>query len=533
MDLNLRKDQHARRKSTLDLSTMVYGKVPPQAREMEEAVLGAMMIEKDGFDQVASMLRPEMFYVDAHQRIYAAIQALAKKSQPLDILTVSEQLKTTEELEMVGGPYYVTKLTNAVVSAAHIESHCKIIIQKFVQREAIRICGEIIGSAYEDSTDVFDLMQELEKGVDELNGCFHFGSMETIDHVLVKAIQEIEDNRNRGESVTGASTGFTDLNKATRGWQDGNLIILAARPSIGKTALAIRLARNAARGYQDQYEREIEQNKNREAVERVRAIMKRVAFFSLEMKNVKLVLRMLAAEAQELLYRIQTGKLTEPQMKNLYSEGVQKLAQLGISFDDKPGLTVQKLKAKCRKMKRRGELGLVIIDYLQLMTPSNSKAIREQQVSEISRELKLLAEELEVPIIALSQLSRAVETRGAKEGGRVPQLSDLRESGSLEQDADVVMFLYGPSEGEIMQDASLKNRRYLKIAKQRDGFLYTAELDFKDEMQYFQEATNVQELGLPAGGWRPVADVEKPVIFPSSKLSLNSDKMSGDEEDPF
>src|SRR5215469_3459751 len=247
MDLtNLNKDRKARRKPGLDLTTMVYGKVPPQAKELEEAVLGAIMLEKGAFDVVIEILKPECFYVDAHQRIFRGMQGLAQKGLPIDLLTVVEELRFREELEMVGGPYYVTRLTNAVVSSANIEAHSKIILQKFIQRELIRVSGEIIGDAYEDSTDVFDLLDDAESKLFEITNNHLRKNFDTIDSVLVKTIQRIEDLRHRNEDVTGVPSGFPSLDRVTYGWQNTDLIILAARPAVGKTAFALNLARTAA-----------------------------------------------------------------------------------------------------------------------------------------------------------------------------------------------------------------------------------------------------------------------------------------------
>jgi replicative DNA helicase len=242
MDLtNLNKDRKQRRKSSVDLSTMVYGKVPPQAKDLEEAVLGAVMLEKNAFDTVVEILKPECFYVEAHQRIFSAMKSLALKSQPIDILTVAEELRSKEELEMVGGPYYVTKLTNAVVSSANIETHARIILQKFIQRELIRISGEIIGDAYEDSTDVFDLLDDAESKLFEITNNHLRKNFDTIDSVLVKTIQRIEDLRHKNEEVTGVPSGYSTLDRVTYGWQSTDLIILAARPAVGKTAFALNL----------------------------------------------------------------------------------------------------------------------------------------------------------------------------------------------------------------------------------------------------------------------------------------------------
>src|SRR5215203_7047871 len=419
MDLtNLNRDKKNRRKPSLDLSTMIYGKVPPQAKDLEEAVLGAIMLEKGAFDIVIEILKAECFYVDSHQRVFKAMQSLANKSQPIDILTVVEELRFKEELDLIGGPYYVTKLTNAVVSSANIDAHARIILQKFIQRELIRISGEIIGDAYEDSTDVFHLLDQAESKIYEVTSNHLKNNYESIDSVLVKTIQRIEDLRHKNEDITGVPSGFPSLDRITYGWQNTDLIILAARPAVGKTAFALNLARSAA----------LHPTKSTP-----------VALFSLEMSAGQLVQRILAAESEIHLEKISRGKMEEHEMKQLYAKGIQRLAQAPLFIDDTPALNIFELRAKCRRLKNANNIGMIIIDYLQLMsgTGENRNGNREQEISNISRNLKGLAKELQVPIIALSQLSRAVEQRGSKDGGaKIPQLSDLRESGAIEQDAD-------------------------------------------------------------------------------------------------
>ncbi len=493
MDLsNVNKDRKQRRKSPVDLSTMVFGKVPPQAKDLEEAVLGAVMLEKSAFDTVIEILKPECFYVDAHQRIFRSMQSLANKSQPIDILTVAEELRTKSELDLVGGAYYVTKLTNAVVSSANIEAHARIVLQKFIQRELIRISGEIIGDAYEDSTDVFDLLDDAESKLFEITNNHLRKNFDTIDSVLVKTIQRIEDLRHKNEDVTGVPSGFTHLDRVTYGWQNTDLIILAARPAVGKTAFALNLARNAA----------MHPTKPTP-----------VALFSLEMSAGQLVQRILAAESEIWLEKIARGKLEEHEMKQLYARGIQRLAQAPLFIDDTPALNIFELRAKCRRLKNKHNIGMIIIDYLQLMsgTGDGRNSNREQEISNISRNLKGLAKELNIPIIALSQLSRAVEQRGAKEGSRVPQLSDLRESGAIEQDADMVMFLYRPEYYDVTTSAegeNIKGLTEVKIAKHRNGSLETVKLK---ALLHIQKFTNWDEdpysgIGLPGGGWRPVED---------------------------
>lgn len=520
MDLtNLNKDRKQKRRSSLDLGTMVYGKVPPQAKDLEEAVLGAVMLEKNAFDTVIEILKPECFYVEAHQRIFKAMQSLANKSQPIDILTIAEELKSKEELEMVGGAYYVTKLTNSVVSAANVGAHARIILQKFIQRELIRISGEIIGDAYEDTADVFDLLDDAESKLFEITNNHLKKNFETIDSVLVKTIQRIEDLRHKNEDVTGVPSGFSHLDKVTYGWQNTDLIILAARPAVGKTAFALNLARNAA----------MHPTKPTP-----------VALFSLEMSAGQLVQRILAAESEIWLEKIARGKLEEHEMKQLYARGIQRLAQAPLYIDDSAALNIFELRAKCRRLKNKHDIGMIIIDYLQLMsgTGENRSSNREQEISNISRNLKGLAKELNVPIIALSQLSRAVEQRGSKEGSRVPQLSDLRESGAIEQDADMVMFLYRPEYYDINQSADGENVKGLtevKIAKHRNGTLETIKLK---ALLHIQKFTNWDEdpysgIGLPTGGWRPVDDGsgggEKLYIQTGSKMN----DLQDDDDAPF
>lgn len=489
MDLtNINKDRSkTRRKSALDLSTMVYGKVPPQAKELEEAVLGAIMLEKSAFDTVIEILKPECFYVEAHQRIFRSMQSLAQKSMPIDLLTVVEELRIKEELEMVGGPYAVTKLTNAVVSSANIETHSRIILQKFIQRELIRISGEIIGDAYEDSTDVFDLLDDAESKLFEITNNHLRKNFDSIDTVLVKTIQRIEDMRNRQEDITGVPTGFPSLDKLTYGWQNTDLIILAARPAVGKTAFALNLARNAA------------MNPSKPTP---------VAFFSLEMSSGQLVQRILSAESEIWLEKIARGKMEEHEMKQLYKRGIERLANAPIFIDDTAALNIFELRAKCRRLKNKHNVGLILIDYLQLMsgTGENRNTNREQEISRISRDLKGLAKELQVPIIALSQLSRAVESR--KEGNKMPQLSDLRESGAIEQDADMVMFIYRPEYYDLTSNEmgeSNKGETHIRIAKHRNGSLDTIKLRALLHIQKFVEDEGEFGGGFtPGGNFRPL-----------------------------
>ena len=435
------------------------------------------------------------------------MQSLAIKSLPIDLLTVVEELKVREELDLVGGPYAVTKLTNSVVSSANIEAHSRIVLQKFIQRELIRISGEIIGDAYEDSTDVFDMLDDAESKLFEITNNHLRKNFDDIETVLVKTINRIEDMRNRQEDITGVPTGFPSLDRITYGWQPTDLIILAARPSVGKTAFALNLARTAA----------LHPTKPTA-----------VGFFSLEMSSSQLVQRILSAESEIWLEKIARGKLEEHEMKQLYKKGIDRLSKAPIYIDDSAALNIFELRAKCRRLKNKHNVGMIIIDYLQLMSGSADRnSNREQEISKISRDLKGLAKELQVPIIALSQLSREVEKR--KEGNKMPQLSDLRESGAIEQDADMVMFLYRPEYYDVTTDEmgeSNKGETHVKIAKHRNGSLDTVKLKALLHIQKFIEEEGGSDFNPNMGGgnWKPVqsggsGDGAKMYIQKGSKMN--------------
>ncbi|HEY8915123.1 MAG TPA: replicative DNA helicase [Chitinophaga sp.] len=524
MDLNLKKDRKdVRRKPSIDVSSMVYGKIPPQSKDMEEAVLGAIMLEKGAFDTVIEILKPECFYVEAHQRIFLSMQRLAAKSMPVDILTVVEELKSSAELEMVGGPFYVTRLTNTVVSSANIEAHARIILQKFIQRELIRISGEILSEAYEDTADVFDLLDGAESKLFEITNNHLRKNYDSIDRVLVNTMKRIEDLRNKGDDITGVPSGFPSLDKVTYGWQPTDLIIIAARPSVGKTAFALNLARNAALHPR---------------------FAKGAAVFSLEMSSGQIVQRILSAESEIKLEKISRGKLEEYEMKKLMTHGIERLAKAPIFIDDTPALNIFELRAKCRRLVHNHGVGVIIIDYLQLMSGGGEgrNTNREQEISKISRDLKGLAKELHVPVIALSQLSRDVEKR--KDGNKMPQLSDLRESGAIEQDADMVMFLYRPEYYEITANEmgeSNKGETHVRIAKHRNGQLDTIKLRAVLEFQRFEDDGSLEGGGGPSGGGNPYAglrqgggnDEAKVFIQKGSKMNDMDFDDEGLEDAPF
>jgi replicative DNA helicase len=516
MEVNLKKDRNSRRKP-IDISTMIYGKVPPQSKELEEAVLGAIMLEKNAFDTAIEILKPECFYSEAHQRIFAAMRRLADKSSPVDILTVVEELKTQDELDMVGGPFYVTKLTNSVVSAANIEAHARIILQKFIQRELIRISGEIISDAYEDTTDIFDLLDSAESKLFEITDNHLRQNFEGVDSLIVKTIKRIEELRNKSDEMTGVPSGYKSLDAITYGWQPSDLIILAARPSVGKTAFALNLARNAA-------------------LHPTKPVP--VAIFSLEMSSEQIVQRILSAETDIHLEKISRGRLENYEFHQLNSS-VAKLAKAPIFIDDTPALNIFELRAKCRRLKGRHDVGLIIVDYLQLMSSSNDNrnGNREQEISKISRDLKALAKELHVPVIALSQLSREVEKR--KDSNKMPQLSDLRESGAIEQDADLVMFLYRPEYYEITANEmgeSVLGETHVRIAKHRNGALDNIKLKMLHKVQKFIELTDSDTPGNfganPFAGISPqYRDNDSARLFIQKGSKMN-DMDFNDENDP-
>lgn len=507
------KDRKTARKQ-VDFNPVMYGKIPPQAKDLEDAILGTILNESGSFDVIAEILIPECFYVEANQRIFTSMISMHRQSMPIDILTIVEELKKSEELDLIGGPYYITRLTNAVVSSANIEAHSRIILQKFIQREIIRICGENLSDAYEDSIDVFELLDKLETAVAEISLNNIRKDYKHISSILLNTISKIEERRNKGESVTGVTTGYPEINKITLGWQPSDLIIIAARPSVGKTAFALNLATNAA-------------------MDKTNPVP--VGFFSLEMSENQLVERMISNQSEVWLRRLKTGNVDDEQMKTLYIKGVQPLSTSPVYIDDSSFLNVFDLRAKARKMVRKHKVGLIIIDYLQLMSGTGERnSNREQEISRISRELKKLAKDLPVPIIALSQLSRDVEKRGEK--NKMPKLSDLRESGAIEQDADLVFFLYRPDEEDVTNNIYLKDKAIVKLAKHRNGELETFSFETQNQIQKWVEkgvlVKNPKQAAPAPNGYKPVAqaNAEQASIFSQKGSSMNDDP---DEDMPF
>jgi replicative DNA helicase len=486
MAVNIKKELGNTRNRKPDLTSIVYGKVPPQANELEEAVLGAVMLEKDKLAEVLEIIQSEdCFYVDAHQKIYAAIRRLFDKGMPVDLLTVTEELRKNNELEIVGGAFYVTRLTMNVVSSAHVEAHARIVMEKFIQRELIRISGQVIGDAYEDSTDVFDLLDKAESNLYEITDKHLRKNFKSLKDVLVSTIQEIEENKNKKDDLTGVPSGFIALDKLTNGWQKTDLIILAARPSVGKTAFALNLAMNASMNASKQFP---------------------VAVFSLEMGAGQIVKRMLSAVTDVSMESISRGKMEEHEFIQL-TQRMKKLAKAPIYLDDQAALNIFELRAKARRLKQRHDIQLIIIDYLQLMQASIDKSgNREQEISKISRDLKALAKELDIPIIALSQLNRGVESR--KES-KVPQLSDLRESGAIEQDADLVMFLYRPEYYGINNNEmgeTIEGETHIHVAKHRNGSTDTLKVRFMKDYQRFVDLEDSFGGAFSGTNFKPVQD---------------------------
>jgi len=453
----------------IDPVNIDIGKVPPQAIDLEEAVLGAIMLEKDAVISVLDILQPLSFYKEAHQKIYRAIVDLSSNQKPIDILTVTEELRSRNELEEVGGPFYITQLTSRVASAAHIDYHARIVAQKFIQRELIRVSTDIQNRAYDDSIDVDDLLDMSEQELFEIAEGNIKRETARINVLMQMAIEQIEEASKREDSLSGVPSGYTKLDRITCGWQKSDLIIVAARPSMGKTAFALSMARNIS----------VEHNKP-------------VAVFSLEMSSLQLVNRLIVSETELPSNRIRNGNLDEKEWKQLDAK-IKSLVEAPLFIDDTPAISIFELRAKCRRLKLQYNVELIIVDYLQLMSgPVEARGNREQEVSNISRSLKAIAKELNIPIIAISQLNRSVEMRS---GSKRPQLSDLRESGAIEQDADMVIFIHRPEKYGITEDAdgnSTVGLAEIIVAKHRNGPVGDIQLRFRDETAKFVELDDME-----------------------------------------
>ena len=452
------------RKKPAALPADLACRIQPQARELEVAVLGALMLEKDAYSIVSEILKPECFYEKAHEKIFSAIVDLAVSQRPVDMLTVTEQLRRRGELEDVGGPVYIAQLTSQVASSAHIEYHARIIAQKYLARELISFAAQVENSAFDETIDVDDLMQEAEGKLFEISQRNVKKDVTQINPVIKDALEMLERAANQKEGLSGLRTGFGGLDKITSGWQDSDLVIIAARPAMGKTAFVLSMAKNMAVDFNIP-----------------------VALFSLEMSNVQLVNRLIVNVCEIPGEKIKSGRLEGYEWQQLDFK-IKELYDAPIYIDDTPSLSVFELRTKARRLVREHGIKCIIIDYLQLMNASGMNfGSREQEVSMISRSLKGLAKELNIPIIALSQLNRGVEARQGVEGKR-PQLADLRESGAIEQDADMVCFIHRPEYYKITEDErgnSLIGLAEIIIAKHRNGATGDVRLRFKSEYAKF------------------------------------------------
>ena len=444
---------------------MMNGKIPPQAIEIEESVLGALLLDQNAITNAIDILRQEYFYLEAHQHIYRAISILFRDGNPVDLLSVADQLKKDGRFDEIGGLTKLVSLTNRITSAAHIEYHVRILSEKYIQRELIRVSTETLKDSYDDTVDVLNLLDRTETKFLEINDSNFKSDFHSMDVLLSNTLKEIEANQNSQDETMGVVTGFNDLDARTGGFQKGTLLILAARPAMGKTALALTMARNMAVDFN-----------------------KPVAIFSLEMTASELMSRLIAAESgiDAKKFKLK-GELQDWEKEQLRNK-TNALAHAPMYIDDNPGLTIFELRAKCRRLKQKYDIQMVFIDYLQLMSGGEGMkngGNREQEISYISRQLKALSKEIGVPIMALSQLSRAVETRG---GSKRPQLSDLRESGAIEQDADMVMFVYRPSYYgiDVENGMSTEGLAKLIIAKHRSGEPGDVNLRFVERFVRFE-----------------------------------------------
>jgi replicative DNA helicase len=481
------------------------GKLPPQAPDLEEAVLGALMLEKNALTSVIEFLRPEHFYSEAHKLIYEAIIDLFKNSEPVDMRTVVNQLRKNGKLELIdgNGAFKIAELTSKVSSAANIEYHARIIIEMAIKRSLIEIASQIHHDAYEDTTDVFELLDKTEQNIFQISDSNLRKNYDTMKSLMFQAIQELQEKKNHKDGLTGIPSGFSKLDRVTSGWQKSDLVIIAARPGMGKTAFIVSALRNAAVDFNYP-----------------------VAIFSLEMASLQLVNRLISAEAELESEKIKKGNLAEFEWQQLVHK-TNRLSSAPIFIDDTPALSILELRAKCRRLKAEHNIQMVVVDYLQLMK-GEAGGNREQEIASISRALKGVAKELNIPVIALSQLSRGVETRG---GDKRPQLSDLRESGSIEQDADIVMFLYRPEYYKITVDEDgmpTQGLAEVVIAKHRNGSLENVKLKFIGKYTKFADFDG------PVGNENPFSGM----ITKESRLnSFNNPPppppIAPDDETPF
>lgn len=443
----------------------IDGKLPPQAIELEEAVLGALMLDNEALSDTIDILKPEYFYKLDHQKIFDAIIVLFNESKPVDILTVIEELKKSGELQSIGGAFYITQLTNNVASSANTEYHARIIVEKFIQRSLIQISSSIIKDSFDETIDVFDLLSKAEQDLFSVTEGSLRKSYDKMSVLISNAISSIEELRDKEDGLSGVPSGFSKLDRVTSGWQKSDLVIVAARPGMGKTALALTMCRNIAINHNTP-----------------------IGIFSLEMSSDQLVNRLISSESEIPSEKLRKGNLKEYEFVQLH-EKIKDLAEAPIYIDDTPGLSVFELRAKARRLVKNHEVKIIIVDYLQLMTAGGNKnGNREQEISTISRSLKGIAKELKIPVIALSQVNRGVESRTST--SKRPILADLRESGAIEQDADIVTFIYRPEYYKIYEWENSDDSRgqaEIIIAKHRNGPLENVRLKFINHLAKFSD----------------------------------------------
>ncbi len=501
------------------------GKMPPNALDFERLVIGTFLIDKKGLDHSIDLLTPEVFYDPRHQVIFSTILKLYEGNQPVDLMTIIQALKKEDKLNLAGGDSYIIDLTMGVSSSAHIEYHVRVILEKYILRSLINVSANVIDASYKESTDVFELLDKAEQSFFEItNGTIKKG-FDTANSLVKQAIDTIKSLKDK-EGLSGVPSGFRDVDKETGGWQNSDLIIIAARPAMGKTAFLLSMARNIAVGHKIP-----------------------MALFSLEMASVQLITRMIASETRISSEKLRKGTLDDEEWQRLFSN-VSELENAPLYIDETPSLSIFDFRAKCRRLVMQHGVKIIMVDYLQLMTAGGGgkgAGNREQEISMISRSLKAIAKELNVPVIALSQLSRSVETRP----GKRPQLSDLRESGAIEQDADIVSFIFRPEYYKITvwdndeegQETSTENQAELIIAKHRNGATADVRLSFLKHFAKFADiemafdsgggsmgySSNGGLLGEPSG-----FDKIKTTIQPGAAFDLpDSSKLSGSSMNDF
>lgn len=466
------KGGRTKRASRPAIVDTTFAHLQPQALDVEKAVLGAIMIDKDAYAVVCEMLYPESFYEKRNQLIYSAIRDLSGDEHPIDVLTVTERLAKNGTLEDVGGPAYIAELSSRVASSANIEYHARIIAQKFLARQLISFASVVETKAFDDTTDIDDLMQEAESSLFELSQRHMKKDYTQIDPVIKNAVEVIQKASQNKDGLTGVPSGYNKLDDITSGWQSSDLIIIAGRPAMGKTSFALSMAKNIAADYKVP-----------------------IAFFSLEMSNVQLVNRLISNACEIQGSKILSGQL-QPDEWDRLDKRMNNLLGAPMYIDDTPGLSVFELRTKARRLVREHGVKMIMIDYLQLMNANGMRFnSRQEEVAKISTSLKGLAKELDIPILALSQLNRGVEGREGIDG-KIPQLSDLRESGAIEQDADMVLFVHRPEYYHIYDDGKgndLHGKAQIIIAKHRKGATGTVTLTFRGEFTRFE---NVEDKSL-------------------------------------